>query len=180
VSQDESQAKPTVMELLRGCAFLEPLSDEHVEAVAGIAQLIEIPGGQRVFREGDVADDVYIVVSGRIALEICAPAVGCKRVCTLESGELLGWSPVLGEGRFTATARTVEPTRLVRLEARALRDLCHSDLELGYEFMHRTSLALAKRLSAARLQLIDVYGSQMPEAAENLLPTSTQGGTAAS
>jgi CRP/FNR family transcriptional regulator, cyclic AMP receptor protein len=165
--------------MLRQCSFLEPMSDEHVNKVAEIAQLVEAPIGHRIFREGDVAEDVYLIISGRIVLEICAAGVGCKQVCTLDAGDLLGWSPVLGNVRFTATARALQPTRLVRLEASALRDLCRRDLSFGYEFANRTSMALAKRLSAARLQLIDVYGSQMPEAAENPFEPQIKGGTAA-
>jgi hypothetical protein len=38
--------------------------------------------------------------------------------------------------------------------------LCESDPRLGYELMRRTALALSKRLSAARLQLLDVFGAE--------------------
>ena len=40
--------------------------------------------------------------------------------------------------------------------------LCDHDPQFGYELMRRTALALAKRLSATRMQLVNVYGDQLP------------------
>jgi len=39
--------------------------------------------------------------------------------------------------------------------------------------MKRTALALAKRLDATRLQLIDVYGNQMPHVPDDRLAPVT-------
>jgi CRP-like cAMP-binding protein len=90
--------------------------------------------------------------------------VGCKRVLTIGPGELLGWSALLEQTRMTATARTLEITRVVEIDAAPLLMVCESDLEFGYEIMRRTMLALAKRLSATRMQLLDVYGAHLPAA----------------
>ena len=107
-----------------------------------------------------------MVVFGNVSLDICASGVGCKRVMTIGPGEILGWSALLEQTRMTATARTLEITRRGRNSTphRYLM-LCEKDLEFGYEIMRRTMLALAKRLSATRMQLLDVYGSQLPAAA---------------
>ena len=35
--------------------------------------------------------------------------------------------------------------------------------EFGFEFMHRVAMALAQRLSATRLQLLDMSGFQLPD-----------------
>jgi CRP-like cAMP-binding protein len=88
--------------------------------------------------------------------------MGCKRLQTIGQGELLGWSPVLGLSNMTATARVLEPSTLVVLDAKQLVTLCEHNARFGYEFMRRTALALSHRLSATRLQLLDVFHHELP------------------
>lgn len=155
-----------VIEALRGISVLEGLSDEHIEQLATIGECVEFPANALIFREGDHATDVYFVVEGDVALEICARSHGCRRILTINAGELLGWSPVLEQTRLTATARTLTPTHAVKINGRQILALCEHDSRFGYEFMRRAALALAKRLSATRLQLLDVYGKEMPRVLE--------------
>jgi CRP-like cAMP-binding protein len=63
---------------------------------------------------------------------------------------------------MTATARALAPTRLVALDASQVLALCHHDPAFGFTLMRRTAQALAARLSATRLQLLDVYRQELP------------------
>ena len=148
-----------IVALMREINFLDEVSDENMAALAAITRLVEFPEAQVLFREGDVTDDIYIVVDGQVSLEICASGVGCRRIMTVSSGELLGWSPLLEQARLTATARTIAPTSALQISANQILTLCEHNPRFGYEFMRRMALALAKRLSAARIQLLNVYGS---------------------
>jgi CRP-like cAMP-binding protein len=147
-----------VLAALKDVHLLGDLAQEHLRQLAAISQCAEYAAGKVVFREGEPATDVYFVVSGNVALDMCAPAVGCRRILTVGPGELLGWSPLLEQARLTATARTLSDTRAVKLPAAELLALCERDSRLGYELMRRAALALARRLSATRLQLLNVYG----------------------
>ena len=68
---------------------------------------------------------------------------------------------------LTATARTIVDTTAVQINAGQVLTLCEHNPRFGYEFMRRAAVALAKRLSATRLQLLDVYGTEMPPVAES-------------
>lgn len=146
---------------LRSLRLLEAFPEELLEPLAAIASVETYPAGAVIFRQGDPARTSYLVVEGNVALEICAPGVGCKRILTVAAGELLGWSPVLAQEQLTATARTLTPTRVVAVDGRQVLALCEHNPRFGYEFMKRAALALARRLSATRLQLLDVYGPEM-------------------
>jgi CRP-like cAMP-binding protein len=156
-----------IVSALRGMRALEGLSHEHVDRLASIAEEVAFPAGAIIFREGDPATDVYLLMEGSVSVEICAPSVGCRRILTVAEGELLGWSPVLEQGKLTASARTQAPTLAVKINGQRLLALCDEDPRFGYEFMRRAALALAKRLSATRLQLLNLYGSEMPRTAES-------------
>ena len=147
-------------ELLRDVGFLHGIDDEHLGEIASVSQIQEINEGDVIFREGDTTDHIYLITQGKISLEICAPGVGCRRILTVGKGELLGWSPVLQQSRITATARSLTPSQAVRISGNQVLTLCEHNPRFGYEFMRRAALALAKRLSAARLQLLDVYGAE--------------------
>jgi CRP-like cAMP-binding protein len=155
----------SLAEILKEVYFLHDLRPEYVEQIAKVARLRDYDALKVVFREGELAQRVYLIAAGNVALEMCAPSVGCKRIMTVGTGELLGWSGFLGPERLTATARTLEPTQLVEVDARQLLSMCERNSALGYELMRRAMRAVSARLSATRMQLIDVYGSQMPTGA---------------
>jgi CRP-like cAMP-binding protein len=157
----------SLVDVLRKIGFLDGIGDEHLERIASVAEMVQFEDGKLIFREGEPADDVYLLISGSVSLEVCAPALGCRRILTVGPGEMLGWSPVLGQPRLTATARTLSPTQAVRVNANQILTLCQHDPGFGYEFTRRVALALAKRLRAARLQLLDVYGVETPPAEQS-------------
>jgi CRP-like cAMP-binding protein len=150
--------------MLEEVGFLRDLPREYLEQIARVARLVTYDALKVVFREGDPAQRVYVIVSGNVALEMCAPGVGCRRIMTVGPGELLGWSGLLERARLTATARTLEATRLVEVDAAQLLSMCERNTALGYEIMRRAMQAVSERLSATRMQLIDVYGSHLPAA----------------
>ncbi len=155
-----------LVEALRDVDFLRGIDDNHLEQIASVARLVDIEPGKPIFREGDASHDVYLIIEGSVSLEICAPGIGCRRILTLGAGELLGWSSVLAQSRLSATARSLTATRAVQIPANQIITLCEHNPRFGYEFMRRAALALAERLNAARLQLLDVYGSETKAAAE--------------
>jgi CRP-like cAMP-binding protein len=69
---------------------------------------------------------------------------------------------VLEQVRLTSTARTITPVQLIEINGGQIIAMCEHDARFGYTFMRRSALALAKRLNATRLQLLDVFGQQMP------------------
>ena len=118
--------------------------------------------GGMIFREGDAADSVQIIVSGQVALEMNIPARGAMRLLTLGRGDLLGWSGVLGGTESTASARALTDVELIRFPAHELAALCEHNHEAGFQIMRRLAWALSKRLTATRLQLLDLYAREPP------------------
>jgi len=151
------------LQTLQNIDMLKGTSEQEFQQIASIAEEVDFAKDALIFREHSPAEHLYLIVEGTVSLEICAPSVGCRRILTVGKGELLGWSPVLENARFTATARAMTDTRTIRIEGQQLVKLCESDHSFGYHFMQRAALALAKRLSASRLQLLNVFGNDMPQ-----------------
>jgi CRP-like cAMP-binding protein len=146
-----------VREILGALRFGASLSPATAAKLADLVQVAEFPAGAVIFEEGAHHPWFYVVVTGEVALEMCIPARGCTRILTVGPGDLLAWSALLVEGKMTATAIALAPTRLFAASSQGVRDLCNTDHRFGYELMCETAKALARRLVATRLQLLDVY-----------------------
>jgi len=133
-----------------------------LERLVSLATIQQARAGTALFREGQTADWIAVLASGTVVLEMSVPARGGVRLLTLARGDLLGWSAVLGGGAVTATAIAQSDVRLVRFEGEELAALCDRDHEVGFHVMRRLAWALSRRLTATRLQLLDLYSPVAP------------------
>jgi CRP-like cAMP-binding protein len=135
--------------------FLKLLDPAHAGRVAMLARLQERAPQTVLFEEGLPSAHIYFVLSGSVLLEMKVAGGSPIPIQAVGAGELLGWSPLLGIGPMTATARTVTGCRLAALEVPALRQLCDSDPRFGMALMRQVAFVLAERLHAARTRLLD-------------------------
>jgi CRP/FNR family cyclic AMP-dependent transcriptional regulator len=159
-------SEPITAEFLKQLAFLTPATDEELGRIAAVARAESHPSGAVLFREGDRVRYFSIVVQGKVAIEISGADRRVRRILTVSAGELLGWSPLLGSGVMTATARAITDVVLVAIDSQAVLAVCDVDPEFGYRFMRRIAIAIASRLNSTRLQLLDVFGSEIPTVGE--------------
>lgn len=143
-----------LLEMLEDVAIVEGLAPEYLRLLATEAHLHELPEGAVLFQEGTPSAFIYIVLLGSVDLEVRLPDGSPFVVQTVGPGELLGWTPVLGGGPMTATARTRTRCRLAALSGHRLLELCEQHPRFGAEFFRRTAAALAGRLHATRLKLL--------------------------
>ena len=154
--------------------FSQGLPPAAMDRLAGRATPLVIPSGAVVFQEGAQADSLHLIHRGEIALEMNVPGRGNVRILTLGPGELVGWSALLGS-RMTATAIALSDCELLTFSATALRADCETDHEFGYHIMRRVADALAKRLLATRLQLLDLFGDVPASSATSSSATASKG-----
>lgn len=148
---------PALKATLSQLEFTSPLPAEVHDRIAGCSQEQAYSAGQVIFREGDENHKLYLVVSGRVALDMHVPGRGPVRILSLGPGDMLAWSALLGNGRMTATATALEDTRLIASGAECLRTVCDADRSVGHELMRQMAVALSRRLLATRLQLLDLF-----------------------
>jgi CRP/FNR family transcriptional regulator, cyclic AMP receptor protein len=152
-----------IVSALRGIEFFQDIADEHLNRVATISQIVKFPARYDIFREHESAKDVYFIISGRVALVICAPPFGCRQLMEVTAGELIGWSPLVGRSRLSDTAQTLIPTEVIAVDGQRILALCAEDTQFGFEFMRRAAQTLASRLNATRLQLMKTSGHLFPQ-----------------
>jgi CRP-like cAMP-binding protein len=148
----------TLEPLLAAHPFLKGLAPKHLTLITGCASNVVFQPGQFIFREGEAANQFYIVREGKVAIETYSPVKGPIPIHTRQKGEVLGWSWLVPPYRWHFDARALELTRAIALDGKCLRGKCEDDHDFGFEIMKRFALVIAERLEATRLQLLDVYG----------------------
>ncbi|MEX1248391.1 MAG: Crp/Fnr family transcriptional regulator [Anaerolineales bacterium] len=152
--------KPVLLDIFHAIPWFQQLSEDHLGLLADFSHLVEIPQGKDLFKEGDKEDFLYVVVNGRIAIEIFFPGRGRISIYTAEPMDVVGWSSVTPVVRQrTASARAVLDSRLIAMDAQALRRLCEGDCALGCVVMRRIANVVAQRLLVTRLQLLDLFAN---------------------
>lgn len=149
-----------VTEELCKIPWFQELKPEHVRKVAEISRICPVKAGESLFREGDKQESVYIVLQGRVGLEMFVPHHGKVRFYTAEMWEIFGWSSFTPNIRQrTAGAVAVVDSIVLRTDADALYRACDEDHDLGYLVMRRLANVVAARLLVTRLQLLDMFAN---------------------
>jgi CRP/FNR family transcriptional regulator, cyclic AMP receptor protein len=137
--------------------FFAGMKEQHLQLLVGCASNVRFDPGKFILREGEEANEFYLIRHGKVALEIFAPERGSITIQTLSDGEVLGWSWLVPPHRWKFDARAVELTRAIALDGKCLREKSEQDHDLGYELLKRFSQVMAEHLEATRFQLLNVY-----------------------
>jgi CRP/FNR family transcriptional regulator, cyclic AMP receptor protein len=148
----------TIEEILHEHPFFTGAPAKEVALVAGCGRNRLFHSGEYLCREGEPANEFFLIREGKVGLDIVAPGRGPIVFETLGTGEFVGDSWLVPPYRWTFDARAIELTRTIGIDAACLRGKCETDREFGYEMMKRFLVPLVQRLQAARLQILDVYG----------------------
>jgi CRP-like cAMP-binding protein len=129
------------------------------EKLLSIARSLHFDEGEYIFREGDRATNLFILKSGDVSLESHIPPHGRRVLTTLDPGEWFGWSALIEPKIETAAARAAAPCEVLAIRGGELMDLCHDDIEFGFEIYRALVLVVAHRLMATRLQMLDMFAT---------------------
>lgn len=151
----------SISELLHEHSFFSGLDEPTLELISGCATNVHFRPDHPILRANDAADVFYVIRKGRVAVEVDTPRSGPIVVETLGSGEILGVSWLLPPHRWTFDARAIDDTSAISIDAACLRGKCDDDPALGYALFTRFAGLIHNRLQAARLQILDVYGSNV-------------------
>ena len=147
----------TLEPIITGHPFFKDLDKKYITLVTGCASNVRFDGGKFIFREGEEAHQFYLIRQGKVAIEIFTPDRGHIVIETLDEGNILGWSWLIPPYQWHFDARALEATRAIALDGKCLRKKCEEDHDFGYEFLKRFADIMEQRLSASRIQLLDLY-----------------------
>jgi CRP-like cAMP-binding protein len=140
-------------------SFLAKFSPRVQEKLLALAETFQFKAGQDIIGEGDPSLYLYIVKSGRVAVEIDMPTKGRRILRTGGVGDMFSWSALVEPRLATSAVRAMDDTEALGIKGGALMDACREDFELGFELYRALTEVIASRLIATRLQLVDVFSA---------------------
>jgi CRP/FNR family transcriptional regulator, cyclic AMP receptor protein len=141
-------------ELVRRYPFFCCLDEAQQKAVAMISEEVNCDKGKTLFEEGQPVHSLHLLLEGSVDLYYTGSGDHHQfLVGEINPGEPFGISALIEPYAFTATARIAAPSRVLKIEAAALRALCEVDCKMGYALMRQVAKIAEERLHYTRLQL---------------------------
>lgn len=148
---------PALTAILGETWFGGSLRAATLARLAALGEIVDIPEGSVVVREGTTCQAMGLVISGRIALRLALPGGQDRTILTVDIGDVFGWSAVLPPAIATSTGIAVAPSRAILFDGDGLRTALAIDCELAAAVYQRLLVSVARRLTATRVQLLDLY-----------------------
>jgi len=104
--------------LLKTVPLFAMCADREVERLGMLVEEVDVPAGRVLFKQGDTAQELFIVVSGQVRVERDGRVLANRG-----PGEFFGEIALVAEGPRTATATCVTDCRLLVLGHRDFHSL---------------------------------------------------------
>jgi len=151
------EAPATLEELIAAHPFFRGLAPELQSVLGDCASLRRFGSHQQIFQEGSEADHFYLIISGKVILEVSTPPCGSVVIQTLGPGDALGWSWLFPPHQWCFTAITAAPTDVISFGAQLLRQKIVEDRDFANEMLTRISRTVVERLQATRDELVHLH-----------------------
>jgi CRP/FNR family cyclic AMP-dependent transcriptional regulator len=153
-----ARSRVNVAELLTRSDLFSAFDADALDRVADSSRECTLRRNELVFSEGDEANDLYVVVSGRIAIANRSIDGRESVLALMEEGDLFGDMPLFDGDSRSADARALEPSVLLAVAYPPIREILESRPHLLWEVVS----LLARRLRSTDAALADSVFLDVP------------------
>jgi signal transduction histidine kinase len=134
------------------------LPEEAFEKIVKLASRKEFAKESLLFSEGSVADNFYLILSGKISLEklVQLGRTGTPRRATtniIGPGQSVGWSSLVPPFEYTSSGVCLEKTVCLVIPGEELRKLMSDRTDIGYAILGKVSSIIRGRMTNATATL---------------------------
>ncbi len=126
----------------------------QLDLFAANAGQLSLAPSEVVFKEGDPADALYVVASGRLGVFKATRGGGEKELALLGTDDFFGEMGIIDMQPRAATVRALEPTELWRWDHNALREVQQASLKAYTLLIMNIARELSRRLRRADRMII--------------------------
>lgn len=164
---------PPNIDDLRHVGLFGAVSDEVLEFLAGKLVVLTPRSGDMVFREGDPARDMFVVMSGEMEVQKRSQSGVDARVALLGPGDWFGEMSILDVQPRSASVRCLAPSRLLRISASDLDALYRHDTKAYALIVLNIARELSRRLRVADGLLAEFVASVMRDYIDRKRPPAS-------
>jgi CRP-like cAMP-binding protein len=130
------------LRLISRVPLFQACSQAELARIASIAEQVELPQGEVVFREGEPGDDFYVLVKGSADVRTRK-----RHVRSLRAGDFAGEIALLLDVSRTATVTTTSPVIALHVTRKGFSAL----MDVSPRIQQKVLLALAQRVAPTSL-----------------------------
>jgi CRP-like cAMP-binding protein len=147
---------------LKRILVLRYLSDEMLDKIIPIVDILYFDEREVIFKEGDKGIRFYLLKRGKVVLEKRISDKLSFSAGSVKPGYSFGWSAMLEEGEYTLNAIAAEPCEVFSVSGEKIKKLLNEDHSMGYILNQGLLRVLKKRLDHRTEQFIRVL-TQHPD-----------------
>ncbi|MBF0209829.1 MAG: cyclic nucleotide-binding domain-containing protein [Desulfamplus sp.] len=125
--------------------FMKFLTDEMLEKIIPIIDVMEVESREIIFNEGDPTEHFYLVKSGEILLEQKLTKDILVNVGSIKAGEAFGFAVLLHNDQRSLAAICNEAATLFVIKRGDLLALMEKDNKMGYLIMKHAAKVIHRR-----------------------------------
>ncbi len=127
-------------------SLFDGFSLAQLESLAPLFNLCSCKEDEVIFSQGDVAEHLYIVVEGCVAICFNPDDGEPIIVAQIEKDGVFGWSAAFGSDHYTSGATCLEDTQLVCVRGDDLKNFHEKHPKTGILVLDRLAKVVARRL----------------------------------
>jgi CRP/FNR family transcriptional regulator len=126
--------------------LFEGLDSEQLAKIKPLFEPCQYRAGEIIFKQGDQADSLYIVVDGVVDIRFDPHDGEMLTVATIEKDGVFGWSAVFGTDTYTSGAICLKDAQLLSVDGCVLKEFNKKDPKTCILVLNRFAKVVAQRL----------------------------------
>ena len=139
---------------LKNMVMLGYLTDEMLDQLIPITEMLQFDEKEFVFNQGEKADRFFFVQQGKVLLEQRISQTILITLSAINPHFSFGWSALLENATYSAYALCAEPSQLLSFRADKLKSLLDQNHSLGYIMSQRLLRVIQKRYEIRTEQFV--------------------------
>ncbi len=148
----------TDIHILKEAGLFGDLTEKQLESIGRSAQEKVYDSEQNIFVHGEEANKLYVLLEGTVDLKIKAfEDIDLMTSKLTNKGDVFGTAALMVPALYNVTAKCAENTRVLAIDAKALRGIIDEDPKLGLEIMRRLAQLFFSRLNETRQGITNLF-----------------------
>ena len=123
--------------MLKKISFLQDLPEHILQKIGEVATIQEFDAGTVIYEQDQPQSTFYMLVSGKVGLNSKSQKGITMTLDNVLPGRIFGVPALLSDSRGSFTAVCSEPSTVIKVSGRDMRDLFTQNFEIGHIVMRK-------------------------------------------
>jgi len=137
---------------LKKAELFEALEESQLNIILSHSTIESFPEGTVIFRQGDEATHLYVLIDGAVNLTVKAQDESNLMTSQIQKeGAVFGIPSLIEPFRYNVTVKCLMPTKVLRIEAGQIKRRMEEDPRMGMNIMKTLASIYFARLNDTRM-----------------------------